>query len=127
MPVTLTVNGQKRLVAVDDDTPLLWVLRDELGLTGTKSGCGIAPIKYKNKSLVHTLQWAIVLEWYLMVEDPCRVVMSTDHPNGGSFLAYPQIIRLLMDRSRPRRGGPARNRAASRARRCVSRARCCPA
>ena len=42
MPVTLTVNGQKRLVAVDDDTPLLWVLRDELGLTGTKYGCGIA-------------------------------------------------------------------------------------
>jgi formylmethanofuran dehydrogenase subunit A len=34
-----------------------------------------------------------------MVEDPWRVVMSTDHPNGGSFLAYPQIIRLLMDRS----------------------------
>src|SRR5947207_8153354 len=33
-----------------------------------------------------------------MVEDPWRVVMSTDHPNGGSFLAYPQIIHLLMDR-----------------------------
>ncbi len=42
MPVTLTVNGQKHVVAVDDDTPLLWVLRDELGLTGTKYGCGIA-------------------------------------------------------------------------------------
>ena len=34
-----------------------------------------------------------------MVKDPWRVVMSTDHPNGGSFLAYPQIIRLLMDRT----------------------------
>ena len=42
MPVTLTVNGQKRVVAVDEDAPLLWVLRDELGLTGTKYGCGIA-------------------------------------------------------------------------------------
>ena len=52
-----------------------------------------------NKSLVHALQWAIGLEWYLLVEDPWRVVMSTDHPNGGSFLAYPQIIRLLMDRT----------------------------
>jgi len=41
MPVTLTVNGQKRVV-VDEDAPLLWVLRDELGLTGTKYGCGIA-------------------------------------------------------------------------------------
>lgn len=62
-----------------------------------ESGCGIAPIKYRNRSLVHSLQWAIGLEWYLMVTDPWRVVMSTDHPNGGSFLAYPQIIRLLMD------------------------------
>jgi len=69
------------------------------GDTEMESGCGITPIKYKNKSLVHSLQWAIGLEWYLLVEDPWRVVMSTDHPNGGSFLAYPQIIRLLMDRT----------------------------
>lgn len=67
--------------------------------TEMEAGCGITPIKYKNKSLVHALQWAIGLEWYLLVEDPWRVVMSTDHPNGGSFLAYPQIIRLLMDRT----------------------------
>ena len=67
--------------------------------TEMESGCGITPIKYRNKSLVHSLQWAIGLEWYLLVEDPWRVVMSTDHPNGGSFLAYPQIIRLLMDRT----------------------------
>jgi formylmethanofuran dehydrogenase subunit A len=64
-----------------------------------EAGCGIAPIEYKNKSLIHSLQWAIGLEWYLLVEDPWRVVMSTDHPNGGSFMAYPQIIRLLMDRT----------------------------
>jgi formylmethanofuran dehydrogenase subunit A len=67
--------------------------------TEMEAGCGITPIKYKNKSLVHSLQWAIGLEWYLMVNDPWRVVMSTDHPNGGSFLAYPQIVRLLMDRT----------------------------
>ena len=67
--------------------------------TELEAGCGIAPIKYRNKSLVHALQWAIGLEWYLLMNDPWRVVMSTDHPNGGSFLAYPQIIRLLMDRS----------------------------
>lgn len=69
------------------------------GDTEMEAGCGITPIKYKNKSLVHALQWAIGLEWYLLVNDPWRVVMSTDHPNGGSFLAYPQIIRLLMDRT----------------------------
>jgi formylmethanofuran dehydrogenase subunit A len=46
------------------------------------------------------LQWAIGLEWYLLVDDPWRIAMSTDHPNGGSFLAYPEIISLLMDRER---------------------------
>jgi formylmethanofuran dehydrogenase subunit A len=64
-----------------------------------EAGCGIAPIEYKNTSAIHTWQWAIGLEWYLLVNDPWRVAMSTDHPNGGSFLAYPQIIRLLMDRT----------------------------
>ncbi len=67
--------------------------------TELESGCGVTPIRYRNKSLVHSLQWAIGLEWYLLVDDPWRVAMSTDHPNGGSFLAYPEIIRLLMDRT----------------------------
>ncbi len=40
--ITLTVNSRKHLVDVDPDTPLLWVLRDSLGLTGTKFGCGMA-------------------------------------------------------------------------------------
>ena len=38
----LSVNGKMRNIEVEPDTPLLWVLRDELGLTGTKFGCGIA-------------------------------------------------------------------------------------
>lgn len=42
MPVHLTVNGRKHTIDVEPDTPLLWVLRDTLGLTGTKFGCGIA-------------------------------------------------------------------------------------
>jgi formylmethanofuran dehydrogenase subunit A len=66
------------------------------GETECEGGCGIVPITYKNKSLVHALQWAIGLEWYLLVVDAWRVCMSTDHPNGGSFLAYPEIIALLM-------------------------------
>jgi len=40
--VSLTINGRKREVDVAPDTPLLWVLRDSLHLTGTKFGCGIA-------------------------------------------------------------------------------------
>ena len=87
------------------DGPLGYYLHNVYGTkwfsadTELEAGCGIAPIKYRNKSLVHAWQWAIGLEWYLLVQDPWRVVMSTDHPNGGSFLAYPQIIRLLMDRT----------------------------
>ena len=42
MAITLTINGQARQVGAPEDTPLLWVLRDELGLTGTKYGCGVA-------------------------------------------------------------------------------------
>ncbi|MCI0457649.1 MAG: formylmethanofuran dehydrogenase subunit A, partial [Gemmataceae bacterium] len=69
------------------------------GDTEMEAGCGIVPITYKDRSFVHALQWAIGLEWYLLVNDPWRIAMSTDHPNGGSFLAYPEIVQLLMDRS----------------------------
>lgn len=63
-----------------------------------EAGCGIVPIRYKDRSHVHTTQWAIGLEWFLLMSDPWRIALSTDHPNGGSFISYPQIIRLLMDR-----------------------------
>ncbi len=68
--------------------------------TEMEAGCGIVPVEYRDKSFVHALQWAIGLEWYLLAQDPWRIAMSTDHPNGGSFLAYPEIIALLMDRTR---------------------------
>jgi isoquinoline 1-oxidoreductase alpha subunit len=42
MAITFTVNGQARSLDLDLDTPLLWAIRDTLGLTGTKFGCGIA-------------------------------------------------------------------------------------
>ena len=38
----VTINGKRHQVTMADDTPLLWVIRDELGMTGTKYGCGIA-------------------------------------------------------------------------------------
>jgi isoquinoline 1-oxidoreductase alpha subunit len=40
--VTLTINGQTHQIDLEDDTPLLWALRDAVGLTGTKFGCGVA-------------------------------------------------------------------------------------
>lgn len=64
-----------------------------------ETGCGIVPFMYKDKAAVSALQWAIGLELFLLSQDPWRVVLSTDHPNGGSFLSYPALIQLLMDRS----------------------------
>jgi formylmethanofuran dehydrogenase subunit A len=63
-----------------------------------ETGCGIVPFQYKDKAAVSALQWVIGLELFLLSEDPWRVVLSTDHPNGGSFLSYPALIQLLMDR-----------------------------
>jgi isoquinoline 1-oxidoreductase subunit alpha len=42
MAITITINGQSKAISATPETPLLWVIRDELGLTGTKFGCGIA-------------------------------------------------------------------------------------
>ena len=64
-----------------------------------ETGCGIVPYAYREKAAVAALQWAVGLELFLLARDPWRVVLSTDHPNGGSFLSYPRLIRLLMDRA----------------------------
>lgn len=64
-----------------------------------ETGCGIVPYTYKEKAAVAALQWAIGLELFLLSDDPWRVVLSTDHPNGGSFMSYPELIRLLMNRA----------------------------
>jgi formylmethanofuran dehydrogenase subunit A len=71
-----------------------WVNAD----TEAETGCGIVPFTYRERNYVHALQWGIGLELFLLSRDPWRLVLSTDHPNGGSFLSYPRLIRLLMDR-----------------------------
>jgi len=64
-----------------------------------EAGCGVVPFRYRHRQYVHSLQWAIGLELFLMIDDPSRVFLTTDHPNGGPFTAYPHLIRLLGDRS----------------------------
>jgi formylmethanofuran dehydrogenase subunit A len=64
-----------------------------------ETGCGVVPHTYTEQSAVSALQWVVGLELFLLSADPWRVVLSTDHPNGGSFMAYPELIRLLMDRT----------------------------
>lgn len=63
------------------------------------AGCGVLPFKYRDQNYVNALQWAIGLEIFLSVEDPWRIFLTTDHPNGAPFTSYPHLIRLLMDKS----------------------------
>ena len=50
--MTLSVNGKSYEVDVEPDTPLLWVVRDSIGLTGTKYGCGIAQCGYCQSGMI---------------------------------------------------------------------------
>jgi formylmethanofuran dehydrogenase subunit A len=62
-----------------------------------ETGCGVVPYVYKEKNLVNAIQWAVGLELLLLIKDPWRVYLTTDHPNGAAFWRYPEIIQLLMD------------------------------
>lgn len=64
-----------------------------------EAGCGVVPFRYRRRRFVHSLQWAIGLELFLMIDDPSRVFLTTDHPNGGPFTSYPHLIGLLTSRS----------------------------
>ncbi|GAB4317725.1 MAG: formylmethanofuran dehydrogenase subunit A [Promethearchaeota archaeon] len=59
-------------------------------------GSGVVPYIFKPKNPVNAVQWAIGLELMLLVKDPWRVFLTTDHPNGGPFTFYPLIVRWLM-------------------------------
>ncbi|AUT64692.1 formylmethanofuran dehydrogenase subunit A [Paraburkholderia terrae] len=74
--------------------PHKWIVGD----IECDAGCGIVPFRYREQSYVNALQWIIGLEIFLLVDDPWRVSMTTDHPNGGPFTSYPHLIRLLMDK-----------------------------
>ncbi len=75
--------------------PNKWVVMD----IECDAGCGVVPFKYRDQNFVNALQWAIGLEIFLLVDDPWRVFLTTDHPNGAPFTTYPHLIRLLMDKS----------------------------
>lgn len=75
--------------------PKKWVVMD----IECDAGCGVVPMRYRDKSFVNALQWAIGLELFLLMDDPWRLFLTTDHPNGAPFTSYPHLVRLLMDRS----------------------------
>ena len=61
----------------------------------TETSGGIIPFHYKKNSPVNALQWSIGLELALLIKDPWKMFMTTDHPNGGPFFAYPRVLAWL--------------------------------
>jgi formylmethanofuran dehydrogenase subunit A len=65
----------------------------------TETSTGIVPFKYKKSSFVHATQWSIGLELALLVTDPWKMYMTTDHPNASPFTNYPKIISWLLSKA----------------------------
>jgi formylmethanofuran dehydrogenase subunit A len=92
--VTISGDSMRQFAARKLSRPRKWVSWD----AECEGGGGIVPYQYKAKNFVNTLQWAIGLEIFLLVDDPWRMFFTTDHPNGAPFTRYPQLFRLLMDK-----------------------------
>ncbi len=63
-----------------------------------ETGSGVVPMVYRPGVLANAVQWCTGLELMLLINDPWRIFLTTDHPNAGPFVAYPLVIRLLSDR-----------------------------
>ncbi len=90
--VTISSDIWKQDKAKSNASPNKWIISEV-----EDGGGGIIPYEYKEKNFVNALQWAIGLELFLLIKDPWRVFLTTDHPNGAPFTSYPKLIRLLMD------------------------------
>jgi formylmethanofuran dehydrogenase subunit A len=93
--VTASGDNMRQFAGAPHAHPNKWVCMD----IECEAGCGVVPFKYKDQSFVNALQWMIGLETFLMVDDPWRIFLTTDHPNGAPFTSYPHLIKLLMDKS----------------------------
>ncbi|NGO54816.1 formylmethanofuran dehydrogenase subunit A [Allomesorhizobium camelthorni] len=98
--VTISSDVMRQFSARGSASPKKTVIHD-----GDGNGGGIVPYRYR-QDFYGTMQWAIGLELFLLIDDPWRVFFTTDHPNGAPFTAYPVLFELLMSRD-------ARNEMAS--------------
>jgi formylmethanofuran dehydrogenase subunit A len=90
---TMTCDGPLQH-ALYQTTGHRWVNSD----VESETGGGIVPITYKAGNPINGTMWLTGMELFLLIDDPWRVFLSTDHPNAGPFTSYPQVIKLLMDR-----------------------------
>ncbi len=70
-----------------------WINDDVEGETGG----GIVPVFYKRTNPINAVMWLTGMELFLLIDDPWKVFLTTDHPNAGCFTSYPHVIKLLMD------------------------------
>ena len=128
---TVTASGDTMRQHANSDlgSPRKWIGAD----IECDAGCGVVPFRYREQSYVNALQWCIGLELFLLIEDPWRIVLTTDHPNGAPVHQLPApdpaadgqgLPRRTARDAAPRRGGaigPARtSRASSACRRSPS-------
>jgi formylmethanofuran dehydrogenase subunit A len=71
-----------------------WINKD----VEMEAGAGIVPYTFKKNNAANSVQWGIGIELALLIMDPWRVFLTTDHPNGGPFIYYPEVMALLMSR-----------------------------
>ena len=90
---TISLDILRQFVGRRGANPKKWIL-----VAGDAEGGGLVPFAYRRRGATSALQFAIGLELMLLSPDPWRVLLTTDHPNGGPFTAYPRLIHLLMDK-----------------------------
>ena len=91
--VTVSCDTMRQFGARAVAHPRKWFLQDAEG-----NGGGIVPYRYRRTDFYNAVQWAAGLELFLLIDDPWRVLLTTDHPNGAPFTSYPDLLALLMDR-----------------------------
>lgn len=90
--VTISADVLRQFSARGTASPKKSVIHESDG-----NGGGVVPYRYR-KDFYGSMQWAIGLELFLLINDPWRVFFTTDHPNGAPFTTYPWLFELLMSR-----------------------------
>jgi formylmethanofuran dehydrogenase subunit A len=80
----------------------------------SETGAGVVSATYKKSNYVNAIQWGIALELALLVKNPWKIFLTTDHPNGGPFTAYPRVISWLVSKEARKKLLDKINKTASR-------------
>lgn len=93
---TMTADGPWQHTVYKHSHQTKWINID----VEMETGSGIVPYVFKENNAVNAIQWATGLEIFLLIKDPYKVCLTTDHPNAGTFYYYPNIVELLMSKKK---------------------------